>query len=74
MIEVPNQNDWNPVLVGLGFVTVNNSCFFAFTNTPTDFDIHFTTNAQIWGYEAKTLYIKNEHPATQTLTYAVGII
>lgn len=62
MTEVLDQTGWNDILVDSGFVTVNTPCFFTFEATPTDVDIHFTTNAQIYGTAGKTLYIKNPHP------------
>lgn len=59
MIEVPDQEIFNPVLTDAGFITVNMPCLFAFSATPSDIDIHFTTNAQIWGVDGQTLHIKN---------------
>lgn len=75
MIEVADQEIFNDVLIGAGFVTVNMPCFFTFTSTPAAVDIHFTTNAQINGTTGQTLWIKNPHPnpnnkGVAKLTYA----
>jgi hypothetical protein len=70
MIEVPDQLDWNPVLTDAGFVTVNMPCFFTYETSPTDINIHFTTNAQIYGTAGQTLYIKNPQPKDDTLKLA----
>jgi len=72
MIDVLLQEDWNEVLTGAGFITVNMPCLFTFKESPTLTDIHFTTNAQIYGKEGLTLYIKNPNisPENKLLTYA----
>ncbi len=79
MIEVLDQEIFNDVLIDAGFITVNMPCFFTFEAAPTDVDIHFTTNAQIWGVDGQTLYIKNPHsnPTNEgvpKLSYAKGEI
>jgi len=72
MIEAQDQNGWNDVLIGDGFITVNSPCYFTFEAAPTDIDIHYTTNAQIYSKIGKTLYIKNASTGSskKPLTYA----
>lgn len=72
MKEVNDQFDWNPVLTGAGFVTVNMPCFFTFEAAPTEVNIHSTSDAQIYGSDGRTLYIKNPHPSNdkKKLAYA----
>lgn len=71
MLTLPDQNAWEPVLTGEGFITTNMPCFFTFTDTPTAVDIHYTTATQINGVSGKTLYIKNPEPKVHSLSYAV---
>lgn len=70
MEAVLDQNAWNAVLVGAGFITVNMPCDFTYKIAPTDIDIHTTTDAQIYGTDGQTLYIKNPYPVTKILSYA----
>lgn len=79
MIKVDDQEIFNDVLVGLGFITVSMPCFFTYEETPEPVDIHFTTNPQINGADGKTLYIKNPHqnPSNEgvaKLSYAIGVV
>lgn len=75
MIAIPKleQPNFYEVLVDAGFVTVNIPCDFTFSETPELVDIHFTTNAQIHGKNGFTLYIRNPHPTTKTLSYAATV-
>lgn len=74
MIAVDDQEGWNDVLIGDGFITVNSPCYFTFEAAPTPIDIHYTTNAQIYSKIGKTLSIKNAGTGSSKnpLTYAVG--
>jgi hypothetical protein len=70
MLKLPDQIGWNEVLIGAGFVTVNMPCFFTFKTSPTDIDIHYTTDTQIHSTSGQTLYIKHSNYKTKVFKYA----
>ena len=68
-IDIDKEDGWIVVLTQAGFVTVNNSCFYAYSHAKPNSDIkgNYTSDKQINNVSNSSLWLKvNRYPLLVT--------